>query len=211
MVMPWPRLRTMVPRCRPSVGFRQMTRTRLSPICCATSAVMTIVSPSSSASISTAKLISGSPSGGNSTSTTGPAIATTRPSFRPVVVGVSAVTVMFRSPTGALRVGFGAGFEQVGASRLDGVGEEVVGDELLLRPAQRLGATDDLHDLGGDGILAGAVHDAREVDDEVVRVVGGRLHRALTRRVLGCGRVEQRRERARLDVAREQEVEDGVG
>ena len=42
---------TSVPRRRPSVGFRQMARTRLSPICCATSAVMRIVSPSSSASI----------------------------------------------------------------------------------------------------------------------------------------------------------------
>ncbi len=38
MVMPWPVLRTIVPRLSPSVGFRQMTRTRLSPICCATSA-----------------------------------------------------------------------------------------------------------------------------------------------------------------------------
>ena len=34
-----------------------------------------------------------------------------------------------------LRVGFRAGFEQIGLAGLDGVGEEVVGHELLLRPA----------------------------------------------------------------------------
>src|SRR4249919_565599 len=155
--MPWPRLRTSVPRCRPSVGFRQMARTRLSPICWATSAVMVMVSPSSSASISTAKLISGSASGGNSTSTTGPAIATTRPSLSSEpVAGVSAVTVI----SNLLRVGLSAGFEQVLATTFDVVGEEVVGDELLLLGPQRLGAAHDLHDLGGDGVLAGAVHDA---------------------------------------------------
>ena len=79
-----PGLRTTVPRRRPSVGFRQMARQRPSPICCATSAVIVIVSPSSSMSISSAWLISGSASGGNSTSTTGPAIATTRPSLSSV-------------------------------------------------------------------------------------------------------------------------------
>src|SRR6185503_3595559 len=147
----------------PSVGLRQMARTRLSPICCATSAVMVMVSPSSSASISTAKLISGSASGGNSTSTTGPAIATTRPSFSSLPVVGSAVAVI----SNLLRVGFRAGFEQVGLAGLDGVGEEVVGDELLLRPAQGLGAAHDLHDLGGDGVLAGAVHHSAEADDEI--------------------------------------------
>ena len=79
--MPCPRLRTRVPRRRPSVGFMQMARHRPSPICWATSATIVIVSPSSSASISSAMLISGSAFIGNSTSTTGPAIATTRPSL----------------------------------------------------------------------------------------------------------------------------------
>ena len=97
IVMPRPRLRTGVPRFSPSVGFMQMARTRLSPICCATSAVTVIFSPSSSMSISSALLISGSASGGNSTSMTGPAIATTRPSL---AVG-SAVVVM---PAPVLRV-----------------------------------------------------------------------------------------------------------
>jgi hypothetical protein len=46
-VMPAPVLRTGVPRVRPSVGFRQMARTRLSPICWATSArTVTTVLPS---------------------------------------------------------------------------------------------------------------------------------------------------------------------
>jgi hypothetical protein len=71
-VMPWPVLRTTAPRVRPSVGLRQTARARPSPICWATSAVTVIVSPSRRMSISSAWLISGSASGGNSTSTTGP-------------------------------------------------------------------------------------------------------------------------------------------
>ena len=54
--------------------------------------------------------------------------------------------------------------------------------------AQRLGATDDLHDLGGDGVLAGPVHDPAQVLDQLVGVVGGRLHGPLAGGVLGRGR-----------------------
>src|SRR3954451_3183802 len=206
--MPRPVLRTIVPRLRPSVGFMQITRTRLSPICCATSAVMWMVLPSSSASISTAKLISGSASWGNSTSTTGPAMATTRPSLRaPLSVEVvSAVTVI----AGLLLFGFRAVLEQIGIAALDRVGEEVV-DVALLPGAQGLGPTDDLHDLGGDRVLTGAVHHAGEVHDQVVGIVGGGLHGPLARRVLRCGGVEQRGEHERLHVARQEEVEDRVG
>ncbi len=71
-VMPRPVLRTTAPRVRPSVGLRQIARHRPSPICCATSAVIVILSPSRVMSTSSAWLISGSASGGNSTSTTGP-------------------------------------------------------------------------------------------------------------------------------------------
>src|SRR5205807_1258313 len=74
--MPWPRLRTGAPRLRPSVGFMAMARTRLSPMCWATSATTVFVRPSTSMSNSTAKLISGRALGGNSTSTTGPTMAT---------------------------------------------------------------------------------------------------------------------------------------
>ena len=53
-VIPWPVFLTGVPRRRPSVGFMQMARTRLSPMCWATSAVMRMVSPSTSTSMVTA-------------------------------------------------------------------------------------------------------------------------------------------------------------
>ena len=43
--MPRPVLMTVAPRARPSVGLRQMQRTRPSPICWATSAVMTHLGP----------------------------------------------------------------------------------------------------------------------------------------------------------------------
>src|ERR1700735_1767017 len=48
-----------------------------------------------------------------------------------------------------------------------------------LRLAERLGPADDLHDLGGDGVLTGAVHDAGQGADELVRVLGGGRHGAL--------------------------------
>jgi hypothetical protein len=57
--MPAPVLRTAVPRTRPSVGFMAMARTRLSPICCATSAVTTMSSPPTLIVNSSAVLISG--------------------------------------------------------------------------------------------------------------------------------------------------------
>ena len=45
--------------------------------------------------------------------------------------------------------------------------------------AERLGAADDLHDLGRDGVLAGPVHDPAERLDQLLGVVGRRLHRPL--------------------------------
>src|SRR5580698_6354986 len=107
-----------------------MHRTRPSPICCATSATTVIFSPSSTRSISTAKLISGNECGGNSASTTGPAMATTRPSFNPsagVAVGAAVVVMLLF---------------------------------LLWTLAERFCAPHDLHDLGRDRVLAGPVHDA---------------------------------------------------
>ena len=78
---PCPVLRTGVPRVSPSVGFMQMARTRPSPSCWATSAISVSVVSSRVMSSSSAWLISGSEPRGNSMSMTGPAIATTRPSF----------------------------------------------------------------------------------------------------------------------------------
>jgi hypothetical protein len=91
MVRPPPVFFTAVPRTRPSVGFRQMARTRDSPICCATSAFTGFGLPSMVMSKASMVLICGTASGGNSTSITGPAMATTRPSFN---VGWLSVTVM---------------------------------------------------------------------------------------------------------------------
>src|SRR4029079_10174823 len=143
---------------------------------CATSAVMTMVSPSSSASNWMAKSISGSASGGDSASAAGPAMATTRPSFSSLVSGVSAVMVMGRCSCSSVRsvVGNARG-EQVVVAAFDGVAEEIVGADVAAARAQRLRATHDLHDLGGDGVLAGAVHAAAQAGDEVFRIIGGRL------------------------------------
>ncbi len=77
-----------------------------------------------------------------------------------------------------------------------------------LAAAERLGAADDLHDLGGDRVLAGTVHDAGEVLDQFLGVVGGALHRPLLDGVLAGRGVQQRGVDAGLDVARQQRVED---
>src|SRR5438309_6665068 len=145
--MPRPRLRTGVPRRSPSVGFMAMARTRLSPMCWATSATTTLLSPPPPPSMvnSNAKLISGRASGGNSTSTTGPAMATIRPSFSCDSWGGVSVTAI---PLFLALASLG----------------------------QRLGAAHDLHDLGGDGLLPGPVGDALQGPDQLVGVVGGRLH-----------------------------------
>src|SRR5580692_3714111 len=172
-VIPRPRFRTGAPRTRPSVCCIQMQRTRPSPICWATSAVTWWDDPSSSMVNSTAWLISGSACGGNSTSITGPAMATTRPSSstRPVVSFVCAVVVMRSSS---------------------------------LRMAERLGSADDLHDLGRDGVLTGAVHDAGQRADELVRVLGGGRHGPLLRGEERRRAFEQRGEDLRLQGPRGQ-------
>jgi hypothetical protein len=76
---------------------------------------------------------------------------------------------------------------------------------------QRLGAAHDLHDLGGDGFLAGPVHLPAQRLDELLGVVGGRLHGPLTGGVLRGGGVEHGGEEPGLDVARQQPFEDAVG
>ena len=70
-----------------------MARTRLSPICWAVSAVIMLDSPSMVTSSSRAVLISGRWPRGNSTSITGPAMPTMRPSFSSVPV-LDSVTVI---------------------------------------------------------------------------------------------------------------------
>src|SRR5436190_17224100 len=203
MARPRPRLRTVVPRVRPSVGFMQMARTRPSPICCATSAVIVTSSPSIVTVNSMAWLISGRWPRGNSTSTTGPAIETTRPSLSSgasadVLASVTVIAVSSECSGGRA--------EQVGRTG-------VVDQEVLVtgrRLAERLGPPDDLHDLGRDGVLAGAVHDAPQAGDEVFRVVRGRLHRPLASGMLRRRRIEQCGKQTRLGVTREQPGEDDI-
>src|SRR6478752_859854 len=155
---PWPVLRTGAPRVRPSVGRMQMARTRLPPICWATSASTLMVSPSASTDISMAWFSSGMASWWNS-----------------------------------------MGLEDL---------ERMVVGLWLLAGGQRFGATDDLHDLGGDGVLASPVHHPRVALDELLGVVGGGLHGPLAGGLLGGGGVEEGGVDAGLDVAGQQRLED---
>ena len=57
-----------------------------------------------------------------------------------------------------------------------GLGAVVVIWSSSLRLAERFGSANNLHDLGGDGVLTGAVHDAGQGADQFVRVLGGGRH-----------------------------------
>src|SRR6266571_7870068 len=92
---------TGAPRTRPSVGCMAMARTVLSPRCCATSQVMTVVCSPIVRSTVTALKIAGISSGANSTSITGPMTRTIRPV--PCCVSCPTATVaMFVSAPGLL-------------------------------------------------------------------------------------------------------------
>jgi hypothetical protein len=70
---------TSAPRTMPSVGCIEIARTKLSPMCCATSSVSMRFSPLSVTSMCNALKIAGIESAGNSISTTGPITRATRP------------------------------------------------------------------------------------------------------------------------------------
>src|ERR1700712_2775466 len=76
---------------------------------------------------------------------------------------------------------------------------------------ERIGAADDLADFLGDLGLACRVRCSGERLDELVRVVGRRLHGATPGAGLRCCRLEQRREDPALDVPREQCIEHLLG
>ena len=177
-----------------------MARTWLSPICWATSAVMTTCLPSTVMSNSSAWLISGSASGGNSTSITGPMMPTMRPSFE--VVSVMVISVLGLRLLRCVRLWLGstgAPAPRVGQQRGD-----VDVDAFDAGRPQGLGTADDLHDLGRDRVLTGAVHLARQLDVQFFGVVGRRLHRALAAGVLGGRAFEHGAEQAGFDVARQE-------
>src|SRR5918999_2075972 len=179
---------TGAPRTTPSVGFRAMARTIDSPMCWATSHVIVLVSPSSVRSTVRATYSSGSWSGENSTSTTGPITRTIRPfdrsfppSLRPASPLPSLAIVLITPPP----------------SR-----------SLLGRRLQRLGAADDLADLRGDLALPGLVGHSGQDLDQVLRVLGRGLHRPPPGRVLRRRRLEHRGVDLRGHVSGQEVVED---
>src|SRR4051794_41948095 len=77
--------------------------------------------------------------------------------------------------------------------------------------AQRLGAADNLHDLGRDRVLAGPVHATRVLENQVLGVVGFSFHRPLASGLLGGGGIVKRRVEPWVGVTRLQRVEDPLG
>src|SRR5487761_2281371 len=152
--MPRPVWRTTAPRTNPSVGFMQTQRTRPSPICWATSPVTVMVSPSITMSISTAWLISGNECGENSTSTTGPAIATTRPVSRVVLSGAMVIAI---SLSRAERFGAAHDFHDFGRNRVLARAVHDAREALaeLVRVLRR----------GGHGALLGGVEGGRALEE----------------------------------------------
>ena len=190
IVMPWPRLRTTAPRRSPSVGFRQMARTRLSPICCATSAVMVIV-----VALELGVHLDGHVDLGQAVGRELDVDDRSGDRDDAAVLqvlrtggigghghGAAPVVWLLRSSARARRRDRRRGLRWCRRGGLRGA----------VRPAQGFGAADDLHDLGGDRVLAGAVHAPGEAGDEVFGVVGRGLHRPLPGGVLRRRGVEQR-------------------
>src|SRR5207302_1043985 len=117
-----------------------------------------------SISISMAWLISGRASGGNSTSTTGPAMATTRPSFSSVPARSSAVMVIGSTPLLSLGSLCGHADAEILAERLfralSAVAEGLGGALVLVANDLALGR----HQRADDDLLA-AHRDEARVDD----------------------------------------------
>src|SRR3546814_20946683 len=104
-------------------------------------------------------------------------MATARPSFK---VGVLSVTVMSDLQDQRVVVLLAVAGAAMAAGEVEYV-QSVVGQEVgvgRLAGAERLGATDDLHDLGGDGVLPGpdrkSVVEGKSVSQRLVP--GGRRH-----------------------------------
>src|SRR4249919_1146363 len=128
--------------------------------------------------------MSGIESMGYSTSTTGPITRATRPVAPPDPVSLVSSTVAVMVFSSVSRTG------------------PLLG--LCLGVGQRIHAADDLADLLGDAGLTGLVGHPGVLLDELVRVVGRRLHRLLPGGELGGRRLQQRVEDPALDVLRQQ-------
>ena len=136
----------------------------------------------------------------------GPAIATTRPSFRSFAPGGSAVMVMATPVPVAVASGRPLRAAKNSASRPSMVSAR---RSSWRTPPRRASAPPTISMISV--VIASwraRFIPRREVGDEVFGVVGGGLHRPLPRRVLGRRRVEQRGVHARVDVARQQQLED---
>src|SRR5271155_3399611 len=175
---------TSTPRTSPSVGCIEMVRTRLSPRCSATSSVNVFASDSNVTSACRALNSSGTEPRGNSTSTTGPVIRTTRPLVSVLLEFFDfSVCLVVAAISSSLLMGL-----------FSGIGERVC-------------ATDDFADFLGDLGLPFTVGLESQGFDEIVGVVARRLHCPLTRCQLGRSGLEQRRIHAGRQVARQQRPE----
>src|SRR5918999_1313394 len=210
--------RTSVPRARPSVESIATARTRSSPRCCCTSQTSRRLLPATSESsepspvepsaswrasmnTSSALLISGRLSAGNTASITTPWISSTRP--RPFSPPPFCRSVPAFSSRPASVDSF---FCSVLASTLS-LSFRARGSWL----AEPLGSGDDFHDLLRDLGLPLAVCLERQVLDQVGGIVGRVSHRGHARAVLGRGRLEQAPEDRNLDVVGDQPPEDLLG
>ena len=71
------------------------------------------------------------------------------------------------------------------------------------------GTTNDLHDLGGNCVLTGAVHNDAEIVNQLFGVICCRLHCSLPEGVLRRSCVQQCGIHTSFDIPRDQRVENG--
>src|SRR5579862_7937919 len=180
-----PRLSARMPRTRPSVGCRAMVRTRLSPMCCATSQIILMGSGTLNPSLvmRIAVRMTGICPSGNSTSTAGPATWITFPNvitilFWPGVPGSCTEAKTF-SPERGL--------------------------------AQSRRAADDFNNLARDAGLPHTVHIQRELVDHFVRVGRRRVHRRHARGQLRRRGFQQRPVHPHLYVAGQKAAQHFLG
>jgi hypothetical protein len=206
--MPWPVLRTSVPRCSPSVGFRQMA-----PHAAVADLLRDLGGDGDGVALELGVHLDREVDLGQRV---GRELdvddrAGDRDDATVLQRGLGGVGSAVAVIANLLRVGFRAGFEQVGLAGLDGVGEEVVGDELLLRPAQRLAPpTISMISVVMESWRARFMTRLRLMMRSPALSVADFIARWRDA-CSDAAAFNSAREHARVDVAREQEVEDRVG